>query len=103
MTAGTKSRIGCMGIRPIAPGSPWQELFAERRCWKPGIRRCVSNIGFGVKSSQYVAFGVALIWSLEAAIQCGFASGVAVILGCMEFSRPPLVVTFELSEKRKAI
>ena len=36
-------------------------------------------------------------------IRCGFASGVAVILGCMEFSRPPLVIAFELSETRKAI
>jgi hypothetical protein len=30
-------------------------------------------------------------------------SRVALILGCMELSRPPLVVAFELSEKRKAI
>jgi phosphoglycerate dehydrogenase-like enzyme len=33
----------------------------------------------------------------------GCASQAAVILGCMELSRPPLVVAFELSEKRKAI
>jgi hypothetical protein len=31
------------------------------------------------------------------------ASRAAVILGCMELSRPPLVVAFELNEKRKAI
>ena len=30
-------------------------------------------------------------------------SRFALILGCMELSRPPLVVAFELSEKRKAI
>jgi hypothetical protein len=36
-------------------------------------------------------------------IQRGFVSRVALIWGCMELSRPPLVVTFELSEKRKAI
>ncbi len=30
-------------------------------------------------------------------------SRVALILGCMELSQPPLVVAFELSAKRKAI
>ena len=33
----------------------------------------------------------------------GDAPGHWGLLGCMEFSRPPLVVAFELSEKRKAI
>ena len=36
-------------------------------------------------------------------IRRGFVSRVALIWGCMELSRPPLVVAFELSEKRKAI
>jgi hypothetical protein len=36
-------------------------------------------------------------------IRRGFMTRVALILGCMELSRPPLVVAFELSEKRKAI
>ena len=30
-------------------------------------------------------------------------SQVALILGCMKLSRPPLVIAFELSAKRKAI
>ena len=36
-------------------------------------------------------------------IRRGFVSRVALIWRCMELSRPPLVVAFELSEKRKAI
>src|ERR1019366_9604403 len=36
-------------------------------------------------------------------IRRGFGSRVALILGGMELSRPPLVVAFELSENRKAI
>ena len=36
-------------------------------------------------------------------IRRGFVSRVALILGCMELSRLPLVVAFESSEKRKAI
>jgi hypothetical protein len=35
-------------------------------------------------------------------IRRGFMSRFALILGCMELSGPPLVVAFELSEKRKA-
>jgi len=36
-------------------------------------------------------------------IRRGFVSPVGLILGCMDPSRPPLVVAFELSQKRKAI
>ena len=36
-------------------------------------------------------------------IRRGFVSRFALILGCMELSRPPLAVAFELSEKHKAI
>ncbi len=36
-------------------------------------------------------------------IRRGFVSRVALILGCMELGRPPLVVAFELNKRRKAI
>jgi hypothetical protein len=36
-------------------------------------------------------------------IRRGFVSPVGLILGCMDPSRPPLVVAFELSQMRKAI
>jgi phosphoglycerate dehydrogenase-like enzyme len=67
-------------------------------------RRCFAESAPGLGSSHNMShFGEPLIWSLEPQFGAAFASGVAVILGCMEFSPPPLVIAFELSETRKAI
>src|SRR5262249_11753510 len=100
------------GAPPPLPGLV--RAPSRQRCTAVAPPACVSRaVPFDALLARMaaVSFFAAATWPLRFSertapikhIRCGFANRVAVILGCMEFSRPPLVVAFELSEKRKAI
>src|SRR6516225_1795370 len=73
-----------------------------RRRWKLGNRRSVSTPGSG-SSHRNTWHSAKRRFGAVDANSARLCERNAVILGCMELSRPPLVVAFELSEKRKAI